>query len=206
MIQDPKTESLLLVGAAPFAIAAMPEDIFQLPTIAVDGGIDAVPGALLWVGDGDSGYVPQNTPAIFKTDQNKTDLAYTLDVIRSWAWRDLHLAGFWGGRFDHAMAVVGTLHAEMKQRPRVRRMTLYTPLGHVGAVLLPSGQHDLQIERAFSLLAIEDVRLTLTGACDYKADNLGLAPLSGQGVSNKGQGLVDISVDAPIVVIFPGSV
>lgn len=205
-MKDPKTESLLLVGAAPFAIAAMPEDILKLPTIAVDGGIETVPQAMLWVGDGDSGHVPQNIPAGFKTDQSKTDLAYTLDVIHSWALQDVHLAGFWGGRLDHALAVIGTLHAEMKQRPRARRMTLYTPLGHVGAVLLPGGQHDLQIERAFSLLAIEGVNLTLRGACDYTAENLSLAPLSGQGVSNNGRGLVHVSVDAPVVVIFPDAV
>lgn len=206
MINDPKTESLLLVGAAPFAVAAMPEDVLSIPTIAVDGGIDAVPQAVLWIGDGDSGHVPKNIPAGFKTDQNKTDLAYTLDVIRAWEWLDLHLAGFWGGRFDHALAVLGTLQAEIKKRKQTQRVTLYTPLGHIGAIMLPEGQHDVQIADAFSVMAIEAATLTLGGSCDYKAEDLRLAPLSGRGISNSGQGIVHISADAPVVIIFPDPV
>lgn len=206
MINDPKAEGIFLAGAAPFAIAAMPEDVLRLPTIAVDGGIDAVPQAVLWIGDGDSGHAPQNIPAGFKTDQNKTDLAYALDVIQAWEWRQLHLAGFWGGRFDHALAVLGTLQADIKKRKQTQRVTLYTPLGHVGAIILPAGRHDVDITGAFSVLAIEPAMLTLGGACDYKAEDLRLSPLSGRGVSNNGQGGVHISADAPVMIIYPGPV
>lgn len=203
MIKDPQTERLLIVGAAPFAVAALPTDIAVLPKIAVDGGIAAAPDALMWVGDGDSGYMPQDMPAGFKEDQSKTDLAYTLDIIRSWAWRELHLAGFWGGRFDHALAVLGTLQAEMAQRGHIRRFTLYNPLGDVGAVMLPAGVHEFSVEEDFSILCLEPVTISLSGAVAYEAEGLELAPLSGRGISNKGHGLVRLQTDGPLLVVFP---
>ena len=203
MIKDPKKEELLIVGAAPFAVAALPPQIASLPTIAVDGGIDAAPDAVMWIGDGDSGFKPQNIPSGFKEDQSKTDLAYTLEIIRSWAWHSLHLAGFWGGRFDHALAVLGALHAEMKIRPGIQRLTLYQPLGEVGAVMLPAGAHDMPVEKDFSVLCLEPATISLSGAAAYAADNLLLSPLSGRGISNKGGGIVHFQTDAPVLIIFP---
>lgn len=203
MIQDPQTERLLLVGAAPFAVAALPPAIAALPAIAVDGGIDAAPDAVMWVGDGDSGYQPKDMPVGFKEDQSKTDLAYTLEIIRSWAWRELHLAGFWGGRFDHALAVLGTLQMEMKQREGIRRLTLYNPLGDVGAVMLPKGAHDVSIEENFSILCIEPVTISLSGAVAYAAEDVSLPPLSGRAISNKGWGLTHLQTDGPVLIVFP---
>jgi len=203
MIADPQTENLLLVGAVPFAVAALPPDIASLTKIAVDGGIAAAPDALLWIGDGDSGCRPRDMPAGFKEDQSKTDLAYALDIIRSWAWRELYLAGFWGGRFDHALAVLGTLQTEMKQRPHTRRLTLYNPLGDVGAVMLPAGVHDFSIEGDFSILCLEPVVISLSGAVAYAAEDLPLAPLSGRGISNKGHGGAHLQTDGPVLVVFP---
>lgn len=203
MMKDPKTDALLMVGAAPFAVAALPPDIAALPAIAVDGGIDALPQAVMWIGDGDSGFKPKSMPTGFKDDQSKTDLAYALEIIRSWSWQVLHLAGFWGGRFDHALAVLGTLQHEMKTRGGIRRITLYNPLGDVGAIMLPAGTHDVSVDGAFSVLCIEPATISLSGAADYKAEHLQLAPLSGRAISNKGQGQVRLRNNAPVLIVFP---
>jgi len=203
MMADPQATELLLVGAVPFAVAALPPGIAALPKIAVDGGIAAAPDALGWVGDGDSGARPQDIPAFFKDDQNKTDLAFALELIRHWSWRVLHLAGFWGGRFDHALAVLGTLQAEMAQRADTRRIMLYDPLGNEGAVILPAGAHDLVLEKNFSLLCLAPATVSLSGAVAYPARNLTLAPLSGRGISNKGHGALRLENDAPVLLVFP---
>jgi len=204
MTKAPQTERLLIVGAAPFAVAALPPDVAALPKIAVDGGIAAAPDAIMWVGDGDSGHQPQDMPVGFKDDQSKTDLAYMLEIIRNWDWRELHLAGFWGGRFDHALAVLGTLQAEMHLRPNIRQFTLYNPLGDVGAVMLPQGRHDVAVEeKSFSVLCLEPVTFSLSGAVGYAAENLPLAPLSGRAISNKGQGIVHLQTDGPLLIVFP---
>ena len=203
MITDPKTDELLIVGAAPFAIAALPDHIVRLPTIAVDGGIDAASNAMMWIGDGDSGYKPGNMPVGFKDDQSKTDLAYALEIIRSWSWQALHLAGFWGGRFDHALAVLGTLQYEMKTRGGIHRVTLYNPLGDVGAVMFPAGTQDVSVEEDFSVLCVEPATISLSGAVEYTAEHLQLAPLSGRAISNKGKGLVQLRASAPVLIVFP---
>lgn len=201
---DPGTGAVLLAGAAPFVPHALPEEVKGLPVIAVDGGIHAMPSAFLWAGDGDSGFQPRDIPSFVKNSQDLTDLAFTFAGIRNWVWHDVHLAGFWGSRMDHTLAVLGTLQAEMKQRALFSRAVLYGPLGNVAAVMLPAGEdHLIVVEGRFSIMALEGAMVTLDGDCDYRAGNLVLPPLSGLGVSNNGHGSVSLATDAPVFVMFP---
>jgi len=199
---DPGSDEILLVGptlghSTRLALA----DISRLPQIAVDGGIEAASRPLLWAGDGDSGKMPQHIPAAFKDDQNKTDLRFCLDGIDRWRWKVLHLAGFFGERRDHELANYGELHQLLLRRPSTRAALVYDGTLRIAARFLQAGRHELDLQGRFSVLALEPLRLTLSGRCKYAAENLALQPLSGQGVSNEADGAVTLLCDRPVMVL-----
>lgn len=195
-----ESERLILVGPMQPAPFAPPEDLKSLPQVAVDGGIHAALNPVFWCGDGDSGFIPAGMPAIVKEDQNQTDIAFCLSAIRNWRWREMHLFGFLGGRRDHELANFGTLIAEASLRPRTQKISFYDDAGRAAAVVLPAGAHQLDLQGAFSIVALEPAVISLNGACAYEADHLMLFPLSGQGLSNEGRGIVSLKTDRPVIV------
>lgn len=173
--------------------------IADVPQVAVDGGIEFALKPVLWVGDGDSS--SSGTPAVFKDSQNETDLRFCLNGVRNWAWRELHLFGFLGGRRDHELANFGEIHAELKTRARFTSAVLYDEKLEAAVRFFRAGAHRVNISGAFSLLSLEDCVADISGDCDYAASGAVLPALSGRGISNHGRGVVDISCTAPFMVI-----
>lgn len=202
---DPGTSGIVLVGPvlqeklSTAALAAA--GLSGLPQIAVDGGIHFAHEPILWSGDGDSGAPPAHAPVFFKHGQDVSDLRFCLNGIRAWAWDTLHMTGFLGARFDHALANLGELHAEFLARPAFRRAELYDTTLRSALVFLAAGAHDMAIDGMFSALVIEAANITISGDCAYPAAGLALAPLSGRGISNRGHGRVRFESDGPFMVL-----
>lgn len=173
------------------------------PQVAVDGGIRYAVSPLLWAGDGDSaGLVPGDVPAFTKHNQDETDLRFCLNGLRDWKWTELHLVGFLGGRRDHELANFGEIHAELKARPGFRRAVFYDSEMTARLFFYPAGSHTISINGTFSLLVIEASAVTVSGACEFTAEKLPLAPLSGLGVSNRGSGEMKIACAAPLMILL----
>lgn len=198
---DKLTKSLALIGHT-VGCHIPPNFLPDVPEIAVDGGIFFARDPILWAGDGDSGTPPANVPTFFKQDQNITDLRFTLDGVRDWAWDTLHLIGFLGERKDHELANFGEIYAEMNRRPNFNMAAFYDMQLHAKVYMLQQGTFDLEVQGLFSVIAFEETTVTLSGACDYPCNDLKLQPLSGAGVSNKGAGMVAITAAKPVMVIF----
>jgi thiamine pyrophosphokinase len=196
---DPGGPVLALVGPMDFDNSAMPAD---MPHLAVDGGIRHAPRPLLWLGDGDSGAMPQNIPAFLKPGQDETDLRFCLNGIRGWRWQALHLFGFLGGRKDHELANMGEIHAEMTARPALTSARFHDAAGQPALTFYNKGRHRLELRQRFSLLALEPATVSIDGDCAYPARSLALPVLSGQGVSNIGHGMVAIEADKPFSIIL----
>lgn len=202
---DPCTSGIVLVGPvlqqklSADALAAA--GIADLSHIAVDGGIHFAHHPVLWAGDGDSGAPPDNHAVFFKRAQDVTDLRFCLDGIRAWRWDTLHLVGFMGARFDHALSNLGELHAEFLARPAFMRAVLYDLALRPALVFLGAGRHVMEIGGVFSTLALESAYIGISGDCDYPAAGLLLPPLSGRGISNRGRGRVNFECDRPFMVL-----
>lgn len=193
---------LWLVG--PLAAAPLPQTLVArgMPQIAIDGGIHAAARACLWLGDGDSSVAPLDIAAFFKPTQDMTDLEFTLEVLRAAAWRRLHLSGFTGGRSDHFLGNIGAVDAEMRRRAAFEQAVFYGAAGQVVQRHLAAGAQSFRHEGVFSIFALTQGTVSLSGACDYPAHRIALAPLSGRGVSNIAAGDVRIESDVPVIVIF----
>jgi thiamine pyrophosphokinase len=202
---DPGLKDLLLVGPCqqePLTKEALLHTPLEgLPQIAVDGGIRAARKPFLWTGDGDSGHAPEGLPIIVKTAQDRTDLGFCLEGIRPWRWRELHLAGFLGGRLDHQLANFGEICAEFTRRKKTQSAIFYDERLRPEAGFYPAGAQSLNVTGLFSVLVFAPARLDISGNCRYPAEALALEPLSGQGVSNEGLGEIHIRCDQPFAVI-----
>lgn len=202
---DPGTSGIVLVGPVLRKKLAVPAlasaELSGLPQIAVDGGIQFALAPVLWAGDGDSGTPPSDAPVFFKHGQDVSDLRFCLNGMRAWVWDTLHMIGFLGARFDHALANLGELHAEFLARPGFSRAVLYDAALKPALVFLAAGTHDMDIDGVFSTLAVEAATLGISGDCDYPAAGIAVAPLSGRGISNRGHGRVHFECDRPFMVL-----
>lgn len=197
-----EASDLWLVG--PMARAPLPQVLAArpMPQVAVDGGIYAAEHPLLWLGDGDSSVAPLDIAAFFKPTQDMTDLEFALDVLRTGTWRRLHLSGFVGGRSDHFLGNIGAVDVEMRRRSAFEQAVFYDASGQVLQRHFAAGAQTFRHEGLFSVFALTQGTVSLSGACDYPAHRISLAPLSGRGVSNVAAGEVRIESDIPVVVMF----
>ena len=200
---DAGGDALVLVGpvmAAPLLLQDVARlGIGTVPQIAVDGGIEFALKPVLWAGDGDSS--PSGTPVAFKDSQDETDLRFCLNGVRGGQWRQLHLFGFLGGRRDHELANLGEIHAEMKARGAFVSAVFYDDKLEAAVRFFNAGAHRVNISGTFSLLSLEAAVADIGGDCAYAAKGAALPVLSGRGVSNSGRGMVDISCDAPFMIV-----
>lgn len=200
---DAGGDRLVLVG--PVMVAALLSgdlerlNLVGVAQVAVDGGIEYALKPVLWAGDGDSS--PSGMPVAFKDSQDETDLRFCLNGVQKWAWRELHLFGFLGGRRDHELANFGEIHAELKSRANFTSATFYDEKLEAAVRFFRAGAHRVNISGVFSLLALEAAVADISGDCDYAAAGAALPLLSGRGISNRGRGMVDISCTAPFMIV-----
>ncbi len=167
--------------------------------VAVDGGSHAPVEFDLWCGDGDSGQPPRGVPYVQKETQDETDLCFALRHLKPNSWTHLHLVGFLGGRKDHELSVLGELHAALRKETQKTAM-LYNQRLEIDLRVLSPGSYSLKLNGTFSVLSLEETRVSLLGDCEYQTDEVTLLPLSGRGISNFATGRVQITCSRPIFV------
>lgn len=193
--------ALWFVGPRAGKLRGIPAE--QTPKIAIDGGIAAAPDAALWIGDADSGVMPDNIPAIYKSSQDMTDLEYALDILRGGAWRMLYMSGFTGGRSDHFLGNIGVIDAEMRRRPAFEQAVVYGADGRPLLRHFAAGAQSFRHHGIFSVFTLGQVQVSISGACTYPVHRISLLPLAGRGISNNASGDVRIECDAPVIVVTP---
>lgn len=195
---------VLMVG--PVLDSPLSESVFPgAPQIAVDRGIRFARHPVIWAGDGDSSpeFVPAQPELTQKTNQNETDLAFALGLIRHWSWTRLHLFGFLGKRKDHELSNLGEVCQVLKSRPSSRAI-FYDSFNQSRIEMLSPGEHELVLQGPFSVMTLEKAKVSIHGECRYSAKGEVFFPLSGRGVSNAGFGKVNFSSDQVLLVIRSG--
>ncbi len=165
------------------------------PAVFVDGGSRfRESGQGISVGDGDS--YSGSLDHLLPVEKDYSDLAFVLDHLPGRV-RHLDLFGFLGGRRDHELINLGEAHRFLKSRRNTRACF------DSAVIALSAGAWRESIFGVFSLFAFESTRITLTGDCQYPIANDRVLPAgSSWGLSNIGEGAVDISVRGPVFVFL----
>ena len=184
---------LLLIGPMPSIRVSITE-----PVIFVDGGSNIREGNTgITVGDGDS--ANQKMDISLNPAKDFSDLSFALDLIPSRFSRVL-LAGFLGGRHDHHLLNYGAVVKFLDGRETTivwfeREITAYS-----------AGEWRFTVNGSFSLVVFQPTRVTLQGECKYHIPaNTLVQPVSSFGLSNEGDGFVDMTCDAPVFIFHNDS-
>lgn len=173
------------------------------PTIYVDGGVrfrDPKSNfPQISIGDGDS--APLQLDKNLPERKDYSDLAFVLRHLPT-SIKRVELAGFWGGRRDHEMAVFGELHVFLKSSSE-RQVYFRTDSDRTPVWGYSQGRWSFEVQGLFSILAIEPTQIQLTGACDYQLKEPVLfGALSSLGVSNVGRGTIELNTTSPAFVFL----
>lgn len=180
-------KSVVLVG--PMA-KSFPTDWPLLPVLGVDGGCNKASADRydFTLGDGDSLAPALSLDLLFPTSKDASDLALALEHLPAGPL-NIHLYGFWGGRFDHQVINLGELHARLKREGGevyFHTDSEYQVLG------LPAGTHALSLVGLFSLFSPLPTTFSIEGACRFPLASTQVESLSSRLLSNEGQGQVTI--------------
>jgi len=162
----------------------------KCPLIYIDGGLVNYSRAGLSIGDGDS--ASQECDVIFNQDKSFTDLEGALSLLPK-GIKELHCAGFIGGRLDHQLVVFQNFMSFSHQRNCYIKHH-----GNNQIEVLPAGEHEVLINSNFSVLSAQKQVISITGECDYQVENVEISPFSGRGLSNIGHGLIRITCSSSI--------
>lgn len=165
------------------------------PAIFVDGGSRHQTDSLLHfsVGDGDS--ADHEVDFLLPEEKDFSDLAYVLKNIPDHIER-LSMVGFLGGRRDHEFINFGEIHRFLRSRTKKTECDL-----DWAVCAFSSGRWPLKLTGFFSLVAMEDATVTITGDCRYSLPNpTEIKALSSHGLSNEASGVVEITCDLPVFI------
>lgn len=174
----------------------------QGPTIYVDGGIHARGKSALdssfptvSIGDGDS--TDLQLDVTLPATKDYSDLSFVLNNIPK-SVRHVELVGFLGGRFDHQLANFGEAHNFLRNRKDFTTVRFDSEIiGFVG------GELKLKVKGPFSVMVLEAADVTIHGACQYSLTRpTRVEPLSSLGLSNVGNGQVNVAASSPVFVFF----
>jgi thiamine pyrophosphokinase len=183
-----------------------PKSLTHLPILAIDGGAEYCTHMDAWVGDGDSCKTKIDCENIYQysTNKNLSDFALGLSLFETPPNR-IHLWGLIGGRTDHELFNYGEALHYLDSAPN-SELIFYNQQGNVHARCLGKGEREIEIKETFSLVSTRMIKIKLSGECLYQlARETELPPLSSLGLSNKGQGLVNIYNDGAVMILFPDS-
>lgn len=186
----------------------LPSYVENLPTIAIDGGAKYNHSPDIWVGDADSHVGNVNTPHQFvhPKEKDQSDLGLGLSLIEAKSNITLHFFGFLGGRHDHELFNFGEASSFLihRQNSEVR---FYNSSGDLLFRFLSPGKWIFEHQGIFSLGTFYESKVTLSGECQYKIPpNTTLHPLSSYGLSNRGEGKIEVQTSAPVFLYFPKDV
>ncbi|MFG1492841.1 hypothetical protein [Halobacteriovorax sp. ZH4_bin.1] len=189
-----KTNKLAIIG--PMALK-LPY-IIDSPIIYVDGGLNHRPSddhPYLSVGDDDSNQTNDSLDITLDENKDFSDLTFALTLIPD-NITEINLFGFLGGRLDHQMVTLGSIHHFLKERKSQTICNFERKL-----LACSSGDFSFTHKGTFSLLSLEKQELQISGACDFPLNTQKkVKTLSCLTLSNKASGEVHINSELPVFI------
>ncbi|EPZ49266.1 thiamin pyrophosphokinase, catalytic domain protein [Bacteriovorax sp. BAL6_X] len=189
-----KTNKITIIG--PMALT-LPY-IIDSPIIYVDGGLNHRPNddhAYLSIGDDDSNQTSDSLDIKLEVNKDYSDLTFALTLIPN-NITEINLFGFLGGRLDHQMIALGSIHHFLKVRKLQTKCNFEKKL-----LVSSSGDFSFTHNGLFSLISLEEQDLKISGACDFPlSSEKKVRALSCLTLSNKASGEVLITSTLPIFI------
>ena len=189
MITIPSSiSSVEIVGPMPLKVPLPDNGLF----IFVDGGQSHQKHRVgISVGDGDSHSGP--CTIAFPTQKDFSDLKGTLDLLPPHL-RQLNLHGYFGGRWDHQLAVLMDLHQWLRTQNQC--VASISPSFN----FYSAGDYAIDDHGPFGLVLLASAKVTLSGDCEYQIQaGQNLQELSSHGISNKAFGKILLKTSGPIL-------
>lgn len=183
----------------------IPEMLRSLPILAVDGGARFTPHIDIWVGDADSYSEDIHSSHIMKLDRDKdaSDFAMALRLFQHPLHYKFHVWGFLGGRRDHELFNLGEALTFLDHNQECQ-MLFYDQAGRLTYYLVGAGHWKFHYKGVFSLGSLKKIDVRMTGECKYPIPReSSLPPLSSVGLSNIGNGDIQLETTGPVFVYFP---
>lgn len=183
---------------------ALPDELTTMPQLAVDGGARYARDPDLWVGDTDSLGEVGKAHHVFHLPREKdaSDLATALSFFTDARPYRFHLWGFLGGRRDHELFNLGEALRFLAHSPHARFL-FYKGAPTPVLEVFPKGSFSVTRHGLFSFAALSEAQVSLQGACRYKLDDQRIHPLSSQGLSNVGDGVIQVQSSVPFLLYYP---
>lgn len=169
-----------------------------LPIIFVDGGVKFqkdFQAPTISIGDNDSNESGNKLDIELDNIKDYSDLDAALALVPSHI-EEIYLHGFLGGRLDHQMINMGSIHHFLKKKNSA--MTC-----HLGPQLLATSKKQISFGHNgnFSLMSLEKQVVKISGACEYKILNeVEIDTLSSHTLSNIANGEVNLECELPIFI------
>lgn len=170
--------------------------------IFVDGGIKhqktQFKKAVHWISIGDQDSGPARPKIKLQKNKNESDLFHALKLLP----KDIHWVETYGLfpklkkelRIDHRLFNLGEIY-------RNSQKTGLTFILNDHEVLLAAGSHELDFSGEFSLVALSETKLKLTGRVKYPLKRpTRIDLLSSRTLSNVGSGVIKVTCDQPLLL------
>jgi thiamine pyrophosphokinase len=183
----------------------MPDHLKAYSTIAVDGGANFIDSSDIWVGDADSVKTEIKATHVFRlsVEKDQSDLAMALSLFQEQFHYKFHFWGFLGGRKDHELFNLGEALRFLEAHQECQ-ILFYREDGKLAFHLLGSGKWKFTHIGLFSLGTLKKTSVKLKGECHYPIPKSKIiTPLSSFGLSNVGQGDLELQNDGPVFVYYP---
>lgn len=152
------------------------------------------------LGDADS--APENSQHffdyLFPQDKNFTDFEALLYLLSTQPnLQELHLYGFWGGRFDHMHLIACQITELLLQHTHIQTVWLYDETNTKIFGIFNCGIHAFNEQISFSIISPATQNIVLAGEIQYSG-KIHLNSWSGQGISNISTGNWSLECRLPI--------
>ncbi|WP_419172504.1 hypothetical protein [Halobacteriovorax sp.] len=170
----------------------------ELASIYVDGGLNHYrPSKLasLSIGDNDSNISDFNIDIRLNPEKDLSDLDAALELIPN-NITNLYFFGFSGGRADHQLFNLGSIHHFLKDSKNRRICYIDRNIQVISA-----GHQIIKHNGPFSIISLEKQKIKIYGECKYKLqDWTSVEALSSLTLSNIGNGEVHLESELPLFI------
>ncbi len=190
-------ENLNIIGPLNFE-----SEIDNLATIFVDGGLRhkksiSSLSATISIGDGDSVTNPEDIDIKLDKEKDFNDFSSALTMVPA-SIKHINLYGLIGERLDHQLTTFGELHYYLKGCKNQVTCNFDDKV-----LVFSQGQFCFTYHSNFTVIAFEEVEITIKGECKYPIDKATkIKPLSSYTLSNEATGKVSITSNAPTFIFL----
>lgn len=189
-----------VIGPLKFPLQSVDKSLF---TVFVDGGLKSKNSSFktsISIGDMDS--TNKKPDILLRSDKDRSDLYFACYEATVRGAQKLLLHGFFGGRLDHQVLMLGDL-LELSQDKRCKVVMFENGVKRVE--ILPPGNWNFNYRGMFSVISLYEQKVRYSGGCAYPKDKEYpqiIKPFSTFGLSNYSDSDFSLDIEKSLAVYY----